>query len=311
MVSTLFVQRQLNYVQEEVVTQDFPELLMTSGTVLPISTELPSGAQTYTYKLLTFVGSAAILAAGTDDIPLVNAYAEERTGYIRTLVSGFEYSIEDLEAAEFNNRNIDTQLAIGAREIVEQEFDAIAYEGSPQHNLQGFLNHPNVSSETVLNDGNENGGTNSTRWIHKTPEQIYRDLRSFASAKRIASKYTQKPQAIALPSEAYEIILGTPYPTGSTSGSTILSFFLGTQRLSPDGIQSVFPAPYLDDKGVGGAGMMVSFRKRADKIKLHMAMDFSMLPVQMINFCYRVPVRMRTGAVQILKPMSVHYGYGI
>ena len=77
---TMFLRRQLEYIQSIVVEEDFPEKIMASGRGVPISTELPAGAETYTYRIYTMVGEAAILANGADDIPLVDGYFEERTG---------------------------------------------------------------------------------------------------------------------------------------------------------------------------------------------------------------------------------------
>lgn len=307
MVTTLFIQRQHNYVQNEVMTQDFPEYLMTSGAFLPISTELPSGAQTYTYKLLTYVGSAAILANGADDIPLVNAYAEERMGRIRTIVDSYEYTVEDLEAAEFNNTNLDTQMAVAARQIMEAKFDQLAYDGDSNFNLDGLLTNPNIPTYTIANDGT--GST--TTWSTKTADQVYRDLRNFASATRTATNGVEIPEAIAMPQAQFDLIAGTPYPSASAASETILSFFLKTQRMSPTGVQSVFPAPYLAGKGAGGTDLMISFRKRPDKIKLHMPMDFTPEPVQPRNFSFRVPCRMKTGGTQIYKPYSLRIATGI
>jgi hypothetical protein len=307
MVTNLFVQRQLNYVQSQVVEQDFPEMLMASGAFLPIATEIPSGAQSYSYKLLTFVGSAAILANAADDLPLVNAYAEERIGRVRTLANAYEYTLEDMESAQFAGTNVDSQMAVGAREVMERQFDLRGYDGDSEFDLLGLLNHPNVPSYTVPNDGTGS----ATAWSTKTAELIYRDLRDFVSETRIATNGVETPEAIAMPQEQFDIIVGTPYPTNSASGETILSFFLKTQRATPSGVQSVFPAPYLAGKGAGGTDIMVSYRKRADKVKLHMPLDFEMLPVQERNMCYRIPCRMRTGGVQVTKPLSIRYASGI
>lgn len=311
MVTNLFIQRQLQYVQEQVVLQDFPERLMASGQFLDISTEVPAGAQTYSYKILTFVGSAAILGNGADDIPMINAYAEERIGRVRTLADGFAYSLDDMEAANLNGMNIDSQMAVGAREIIEAKYDALGYDGDAAFNLLGIIGHANVPSYTILNDGASNGGSSSTRWIHKTAEQIYRDLREFVTSTRAATNGVESPQQIAMPQTQFDIIAGTPYPANSDGSETILSFFLKTQRMSPAGVQSVFPAPYLAGKGAGPTDLMISYTKRPDKVKLHMPLDFEMQPVQVSNFNYKIPCRMKTGGVQITKPLSLRYAIGI
>lgn len=311
MVSTLFIQRELNAVQDLVVEQDFPEMLMASGALVPISTALPAGAESYTYKILTYLGTAAILANGADDIPMINAYAEERIGVIRTLADGYEYTINDFEAAQLNGMSIDAAMAVGAREALEQKFDLLAYTGDSNFNLLGLINYPNILSYTVLNDGNQNGGTNSTRWRHKTAEQIFRDLREFAAYMPGQTNGVESMEVIVLPQEQYEIIAATPYPSSSAAGTTILTFFLQTQAARLNGVTAVIPVPYLAGKGASSTDVMMGYRRRDNKIRLHMPLDFDQQPVQQKNFTYRVPCRMKTGGIQVLKPRSLAKAEGI
>lgn len=310
-VSALFLREQLEHVQSVVVEQDFPERLVSSGELVPVSTELPAGAETYSYKIMTAVGEAAILANGADDIPIVSAFTEKRTGEIKTIVDGYEYTIEDLEAAQFSGMNLDTSMGVIAREIIEAKLDALGYDGDSSHNLLGLLNHPNVPSGTVAADGNQNGGTNSTRWIHKTAAQIYRDLSAFGRSPRVATNGVEFFDTIALPEEEYELISETPYPETSATNETILSFYLKTQAANPKGVRRVISVPYLAGKGAGGTDLMIGLRKMESKIKYHLPLDFTQEPVQVRNLSYRVPCRARTGGMQLVKPLSMGYRSGI
>lgn len=310
-VSAMFLRQQLEQVQNIVIEQDFPERLMASGQLVPISTELNPGAETYSYKIMTAVGEAAILANGSDDIPIVSAFVEKRVGEIRTIVDGYEYTEEDVEAAQFAQMPLDSTLATIAREVMEAKLDQLGFDGDSQFNLLGFLNQPNVPTGTVAADGAQNGATNSTLWVNKTPEQVYRDLRAFAASPRAATNGVESYDIIGLPQAQFDLILGTPYPTINAGNSTIYSFFMAAQKATPSGIQAIVPIPYLAGKGAGATDLMVGWRKRDNKIKLHIPLDFTQKPVQMHNFSYRIPCRMRTGGVQLVKPLSVGYRAGI
>jgi hypothetical protein len=310
-VNGLFLRQQLEHVQNDVVTQDFPEMLMASGAAVDISDELPSGAETYSYKILTVLGEAKILANGATDIPLVNAFAEKRTGFIRTIANAYAYTLEDLEGADFAGMNLDSSMAIAAREVIERKLDVLGYEGDAENNLLGMINFPNVPVWTSPNNGNSNGGTSSTEWQHKTNEQVYDDLRNFAAATRVATNGAYNPMVIALPQDQFERIVGSPFPNNSASGETILSFFLKTQRATPAGVQTVIPMPYLQGKGTGGVDMMVSYIKRPDLVKFHVPLDFEQRPNPERDFSFRVPCRMRTGGIEVRKPLSMRYGEGI
>jgi hypothetical protein len=309
-IDSIFLNRQLNHIQKEVIKQDFPEMLMMSGAAIDISSELPAAARTYTFNLFNYVGSAAILANGAQDIPMVNAYAEEKIGQIRTLANGYAVTLDDLEGAAYAGVNITAEFGIGAREIMERTADLLAYTGDTRYNLYGFLNHPNVPTSTVLNDGNSNGGVNSTRWMHKTADQIYRDLTRFATSMRTQTKGVYGMQVIVMPEDQFSIINTTPYPAIS-SGETILSFFMKTQGRTLAGVQSVFPMAYLEGKGAGNSDLMVGYQKRKDRIKLHIPMDFRQEPMQQMDFSFKVMCRMKTGGVQVTKPLSIRYSTGI
>lgn len=309
MPNSIFVRQQLEYVQNEVVKQDFPEMMLISGQIVPISPELPAGAQTYSYRLLTAVGSAKILSNGADDLPEVSNFMERRIGYVRTLANQYSFTWEDMIHAEYANMNLDTSLAITAREIMEREADLLGYDGSSEFNLLGLINHPNVPTYTVTNDGNSNGGSSSTRWIHKTNAQIYRDLTQFARETKVQTKYSESPDVIALPSTQYDLIATTVY--GTDSDRTILQIFLEAQRISKGGVQDVIPVPYLEGKGAGGTDLMMSFRRRADKVKYHIAQDFTQHVTDKDGLRYTTPCTMRVGGVQCLKPFSMRQAPGI
>lgn len=309
MVSSLFLRDQLKYVQQQVVEQDFPERLMASGTILPISSEIPSGARTYAYDILTYLGEAKVLANGGDDIPMVDAFKEQRIGHVRTIADGYAYTLDDLESAQFARTNLDASMAIAARDVIEAKIDLLGYDGDADNNLLGFLNHPNVPNATVVNDGDENDGSDSTLWIHKTPVQIYRDLVTFATATKDATNMVEIPENIGMPVAQFELISTTPFQSGSDT--TILELFLRTQRMSSAGVQNVMPLPYLKGKGPGSSDLMISWRKRADKIKYHVPLDFEQQATQQKNLSFSVICRAKVGGVQVTKPLSMRQAYGI
>jgi hypothetical protein len=307
-VNSAFLHDQLQYVQNAVVEQDFPDKLMGSGALVDISTEIPVGADTYTYKILTYLGEAAILGNGANDIPMVNAYVEKRVGQVRTIADKYEVTVEDLEHSQMAGMNIDTSMGIGAREIIETKFDLLGYDGDPNYNLLGVITLPNIPEYTVANDGT--GST--TEFANKTPAQIYRDLSEFISETKIASKYVFNPQWLWLPPAQYELVMTTPYSDNNTASDTIGSLLMKTQADMLNGIQGILPVPYLEGKGTGGTDLMLTHIKRPDLIQFHMPLGFEQRPrSQEMDLAFEVVCRLKTGGVENKKPLSLRKAEGI
>lgn len=304
---TLFMRQSLEHIQNEVVRQDFPERMMANGSLVPIVAELPVWIDSYTYRLLTSVGSAKITASGADDIPEVGVFAEERTGYVRNIRNKFSYTYEDAMKAQQAGVQLTPELAIAARESAETELDNVAWNGSAENKLMGFLGHANVPSYAVPNDGTGS----STLWANKTPEQRYRDLTLAAQKIAIDSKYTHFCEVLLMDTANYALISQTPYPA-STATETILTFFLKTQQNNPFGVKKIMPVPYLNGIGTGGSSVMIGYMPRPQKLKFHLPMGFTMnAPKEFKDEVWETKTRMRTGGLQILKFLSMLYVDGI
>lgn len=307
--NSIFLKEQLDYVLNEVVRQEFPELLCSSGAIVPITNQVDYRAETFSYTLMTAVGEAKILSNGAQDVPLVNNYVQKKMGIVRTLVDGYEITLEDLEAAQFANTNISAELGITARRVIEEGLDRIGYFGASENGLLGLFSLPNVTRVTAPNNGNINGGTNSTRWIHKTGEQIYQELTSFLTTMRQATKSIEKPQILLVPQAQYDRMAELVFP--ANTDNTLLKFFLETQRANASGIQDVVPVEMLSGAGTGGSDMMIAYQKNSSKLRYEIPLDFEQRPPQEVTFSTRVVCRARTAGIIPMKFMSIRYYEGI
>lgn len=304
MPSSLFVQEQLNRVSNVVIETEFPEYQMASGNLLNISQPYGAGVDTYSFDILTKVGQTAVIANGSEDIPNVNAFTERRYGKFYTIANSYQYTIQDLEHAEFAGTSLNSQMAVAAREISESKFDEICHFGDENYDLEGIVDYPNVPTEVATDPGS------GTEWANKNPSQIYDDLRKLASDMRNATKGKYFPTTLIMPQKQFDLISETPYPDNQGS-ETILSFFLKTQRLTPTGVQQVFPVPRLEGAFSGGADGMIGFTRRPDRQEIMLGMDFTQEQPQLDSLTYKVITRMRVGGVVVYRPYSVRQLTGI
>lgn len=303
--NSIFLREQLDYVMNEVVRQEFPDLMLANGMLVPITNQVDYRAETFSYTLMTAVGEAKILSNGAQDVPLVNNYVQKKMGIVRTLVDGYEITLEDLEAAQFANMNISAELGITARRVIEEGLDRIGYFGAAENGLLGLFNLPNVTRETAPNNGNSNGGTNSTRWIHKTAEQLYLEITSFLTRMRQATKSIEKPEIVLIPQAQFDRISELVFP--ANTDKTLLNFILETQRANPSGIKEILPCEMLAGAGTGGSDLMIAYQKSPQKIRYEIPLDFEQRPPQEVTFSTRVVCRARTGGIIPLKFMAIRY----
>ncbi len=303
MPNSLFLRQQLEYLTKKIVETSYPELLFASGRLCPFSYE-GGNNETIAYTLFTKEGETAILANGATDIPTVSAYVEKRFAEIYTIANKFEYTLFDYDHAQEVGMNINARLGQAAREVMERDLDLIGYQGRVGARLLGLLNQPNVPLFVIPNDGNSNGGVNSTLFRHKTAEQIYRDLVNFVSSIRIDTNGVEVANKLLLTVEDYEIITALPFPNNSAAGKTVLTFFLETQRAS-GGINEVISVPFLRTRGTNG--MMVAYRDQDTKLEFFMPREISLLPMEYANLTYSYPLCCRVGGVVVYKPMSMKY----
>jgi hypothetical protein len=306
MTTAHYLLEQVKQILPGIIEQEFPENLIASERLIEHSQEIPPGKEVYVYPLLTRVGQAKIIADNANDVPRVNAYIEERTGFVRTIGNYYEYTRKNLQVQQSSNSysRLDVLLST-ARMGAEQELERIGFLGDSAFNLLGLANHPNVPIYLFPNDGNSNGGVNSTRFIHKTPAQQYRDLMGFASSMRVSTKYIHKPKIIGLGTEAYEV---------TTRGllennETVLSVFLRIQR-TLGGVQDVIPMPYLDGRGPANTDIAIAINKMRQNMVFHMVEEFFVLPPQPEGFGFNVYCGCQTGGTQLNQPFSMSYAYG-
>lgn len=310
MPTSMFIKNQLRYLENELVEQEFPEYYLATGAGITISNEIPKGAKTYSFRTMTQVGFAALMANQADDIPLVDAYIDEHTGRVHEIQVAFQYSIADMDHAEFAGLNLDATLSKVALRANNAKLDEIAWIGDARAGLLGMANNPNVPAVVIPADGNSNGGTASTRWIHKTPDQIYRDLNLIANSIPTISNNVYHPSRIALPLAQQQLISTTPYPANTSS--TILKFFYESQAtLTGGGITQVVAVPFLAGRGIGGTDMAIVWNPTSGAQKLHVPLDFTVGEYENYNLKYKFPCYSRTGGVEINRPLALAYSYGI
>jgi hypothetical protein len=305
----IFFETELEYMKARTYDVLYPELL--ARRLFPVDSSADPGAETISYSSWDHVGMAKLIHSYADDLPNVNVTAKKTTREVYSQAIAFGYSIQDIRAARFAGKPLDSRLAAAARRQMLQLENKLAFHGDdatlgyPGVDIPGFINNANTNAVTIP----QNGGATSTLWADKTPDEIIADVSLMTQTIRDVSNGVEAPNTLLLPEAQYTLIATTP--RSSTSDTTILNFILSSNPW----ISEIIPTYEL--KGAAPAGAydgqdcMILYDRSADKLTLEIPQDVEFLPAQEKSLMFEVPVHSRTAGVIIYYPKSIAQGNGI
>lgn len=293
-VQTATLSRQLEYIKAQLYNVRYPDF--QARTFIPVSTEVPSGAETITYRQWDQYGMAKVVANAADDIPLVDVIAREFTTKVKSLADGYTFSIQDLRAMAMSGQPIDTMKARAARRAMEAAMDEVAAFGLPEGGMLGFVNHPNVP--IIAPD--------TGSWASATAAQIFADLNKLVNSIVTATRGIHKPDTLLLDLDSFNLLASTP--VGSDFSKTLLRVFLDSNPY----IRNVDSWSRLDTADVAGTGpRVVAYLRDPEVLQLEIPQDFEQFPPQARNLAFVVPCHARIGGTVIRYPLAIAYMDGV
>lgn len=302
---TAFFARELEFIKARSYDVIYPELKAIQ--LIPVSSEAGQGAETITYQQFDQVGIAKIIANYADDLPRADIVGKEFTAKVRSIGASYGYSIQEIRAAQFANRNLVQRKANAARRANDQTVDRIGWKGDATHGLIGFLTNPNITAAEV-----QVGGTTATKvWSTKNPDEILKDLNDAVTDIVELTNGVEVPDTILLPIAQYAHIQKTRLAAGTDT--TILQFFLANNP-SITRVEWVTQLKGLDPLPSGDSGpkdVMVVYKRSPDKLTFEIPQAYEQFPAQERNLEFVIPVHSRCGGVLIYYPLSVSVVEGI
>lgn len=292
---TLFLERQLESIEATVFETKQKELKYRQ--FIPVSNRDNPGAESITYRLLTKVGMARVIASGSDDLPSADAFVQEYSARVKSLGTSFRFSTQELRAATMNNTSLENTKGAAARKGVHEKESAVAWNGDTQHGLIGLLNHPNIT-ELVA----PAGASTTTPWSTKTPDEIIADISAMVSKVRTQSKGVHEADTLLLPIAQYDII--ATRPRSSTSDTTILDWVRNNSAM---GLTTIDWLPIeLENAFTGGTkDGAICYEKNAEVLELRIPMEMMIHPAQPKGLNFVFPVESRIGGVVVRFPLGI------
>jgi hypothetical protein len=275
-------------------------------TFVPVTSDAPPGAETWSYYLWDAVGMAEIVANYADDIRRVAASAKKFSYDIETYALGYDYSVLDIERASMAGINYRNRKVDQVRRGFELKWDKIAALGQPGVNQKGLLNNPNVPIFTAASVGG------STVWgsSGKSANDVLNDLIAAEDTIFTTTQGVEAPDTLILPLDKYRYIQNTPVFTGAGSRpeETILKVYLARSRFVRD-VDWWLPLAKADAAGTGPRALL--YKRDPEHVHFEMPMPPRELPPQPHNLAIEVNSWARAGGVVFEYPISALYMDGI
>ncbi len=289
---TQFLARQLEFVHNQTYDVKFPEL--RAREFIPVNNSVDPAADTVTYRQWEMFGAAAVISNYADDSPRVDTLVREYTGRVVSLGDSYGFSVMDLRKSAKTGAQLETRKVNSARRAMEQTFDEIAAFGDAAHQLQGFLNQPNVPL-VVLPNGN---------WASATALEIIEDMNFMVTGVRTLTKTVHTPDTFLLSTGLFDLVATTPVDPANGSNISILNLFLTNNPY----IRDVDQWYRLDTADVDGTGPRVmTYGRMPDNMQQIIPQEFEQFPPQARNMEFVINCHARHGGVEWHYPLSAAY----
>lgn len=276
------------------------------ASLIPVITEGSEWARGVTFKSGDIAGQAEFLSGKGFDMPYADVSQTQHMKGFELAGIGYEWSLEEIQVAAMEGRQLGTEKADAARKVAEQKLWVTGISGSAEKNWTGLINDANVTAADVA----ANGTASATFWSAKTGDQISDDINTGIEAIYTATKGTELANTLLLPSG----VMGTLGKRMPDTNETVLTFIQRTNRYTartgqPLVIREMFE---LNTADAGGDGRAVLYSRDPGVVRFHLPMPHRFLPpFQKSSMTWEVAGIMRTGGTEVRLPKAMLYMDGI
>lgn len=313
---TMAFARSLEYIIRKPYEAEYPEL--RAPEFIPLMTEVPPEAASFTYRMLDKMGQAAIINEDGTDAPKVDIKGEEWQQPIVTIGASYGYNILDTMRASRMGIPLEAYKAEAARFACEYLMENLAAVGNSNYGLAGLTNAPNITAVTQV--------STTGSWVQQAnsigaASTINAQAPAVAVAQGIVADILAAKKTIFVNTQGihladlglvsvsgYAALMATPRSPAFTD-DTLLDWLEKVCQIQIECWPQLNTAGAITVGGLNGRAMIY---KRDPKIlNLVLAQPFTQLPPQPSRMAWEVMAYLRTGAVQVRYPKAVSYLDGV
>lgn len=258
--------------------------------LVPVSNEIPVGAESVIYKIYDAVGMAKIIGSNVDDLPRVDVRAVERSARVQTIGVSYGYTFQEVRTAIYSGSGLPTRKAAIARDVVDRKENNIKVRGDAAYNIYGMTNHPNIPAVVALT-GNWNDAAT-------TAENIVDDFIALVSAIYTQSKGNFQTTVVGMPFQ-----LRMAAARKRMAGATQVTAMGFIQQTFPN--LQIVEVQELAGAASGGKHMMIAADRNPNYYAYEKVMDFVEHPPQARGLEMVVPCEAQTAGVIVTQPLAI------
>ena len=257
-----FLRQELEYMLNREITTEYPE--KKARRVFPINTQ-GGWAHEISYTAYDRVGRAKIVTCANDWPRVSLGGVCKWTAPVVNIGSGFEICFEDIQAARYAGKPLESRLMGAVREAIMEEENRLVWYGDSASALLGIANNPYIPRQVAAFPID----------YTSTPEQILKVLHTAANYAIVATLGAgQPPDTMLLPISIWTYLSSTLLNSSNSSNQTILQQFLQSNQF----ISKVDWVPEMETLGVGGTRAIFFYHSDPRSIEIRLPVDFLALP---------------------------------
>ena len=287
----LFLARELETILARTFEVEYADIKYSS--VVPVSSEVGNGSDSYTYRVFDKQGSMKVIGDKAKDLPRADVLRKEITHPVRSVGSSFAYTVQETRAAAMvPGMNLEQRRANAVRRAYEEKMQEIAYFGDAPSGMKGFFNNDQVDKIVPDHwfDTSDITTDEMLQLLNETPTRLVQN-----------SNMKEMPNTMLVPYDVYRIISTTPRST--TSDTTVMEFFLRTNPM----ITAIEPINELEASKSGGflsKDRVICYDRSPDKLQLHIPQPLEFFPPVRNELEFTVAAHARVGGLALYYPKS-------
>lgn len=256
--------------------------------IFPVTNEIPGHAKYFEYPEFDGVGIAQIIADYSDDLPLVDAFMNEKQGKVFRFGNAFLISIDEIKAGAATGQSLSTRKQELAFEAHDNLLDKLVWSGSTPHGITSVFNHPNINNVVA-------GTWNSAA-------AAMSDITALIDAIETSTNGTHTATDILLPASARRLMQEL---VPNTSISYAQLFATNNSGINLRYLQ------FLDNYDGAGGKAALAFEKSPLNMSIEIPEATNVLPGQPKDLHFKYPVTSKATGLIVYRPLTMAVMKGI